>query len=77
MAVTVPAAVTLAEIEPVPVTTDQVPEDALPPIVPDTGKEAGSQTWKSAPAFTVAIGLTVAMMFVEGPAQPFAVGVMV
>jgi hypothetical protein len=46
-------------------------------MVPDRRNDPGSQTGKSAPALTVALGLTVAMIFVVGPAHPFAKGVMV
>src|SRR5689334_4750899 len=53
----------------------QVPLVALPPKVPVTGIVTGSQTSKSAPALTVATGLTVAVTNLTGPAHVLAVGV--
>ena len=64
-------------MEPEPLITVHVPFNALPPILPETGTEAGSHTGKSGPAFTVAIGFTVTKMSSTGPAQPLANGVIV
>src|SRR5688572_19138121 len=62
---------------PKPGTIDQVPTPALPPIEPLNGMVTGSHTEKLAPALAVATGLTVTVTTVGGPAQLFAVGVIV
>ena len=66
-----------ADKDPVPDKNVHVAVVALPPIVPLSGMVRGSHTAKSAPALTVAIGLTVAVTMVVGPLQAFAVGVIV
>jgi hypothetical protein len=77
VAVTVDPLTVDADIDPFPERNDHVAVVALPPRVPLNGMVIGSQTAKSAPALTVAIGLTVAVTTVVGPLQPLAVGVMV
>lgn len=77
VAVTVEPVTVLGEIVPEPEMIDQVAPVALPPMVPLTGMLTGSHAAKFGPAFTVAIGFTVAVTMVVGPLQAFAAGVMV